>query len=109
MQRIIFRDFGGSHAESAISILKDLRSDEETGRLSPRVCLAVLKLADGDADQLRHYTKIAFEDYRDVIALAEYPRYFDEVVNKQVAEPLQYAIIDDDWKQYREWLEKKVS
>ena len=102
VQRITLRDFGSSDTAIALSILQDLGR-----RPSPRVCLAVLKLADGDVDELRHYTKIAIDDYRDVIALAEYPRYFREVVNANVAEPVQYAIIDDDWNQYREWLERK--
>ena len=107
VQRITLRDFGSSDTAIALSILQDLSRQQENGRPSPRVCLAALKLADGDVGELRHYTKIAIEDYRDVIALAEYPRYFREVVNANVAEPVQYAIIDDDWNQYREWLEKK--
>ena len=107
VQRIILRDFGrNSQAVLALSILEDLGRQED-GRPSPRVCLAVLKLADGDVNQLRRYTKTATEDYRDVIALAEYPRYFSEVVNANVPETVQYVVIDDDWKQYHEWLEKK--
>jgi hypothetical protein len=106
VQRVTLRDFGGSHSATALSILQDLGRHQENWRPSPRVCLAVLKLADGNVGELRHYTKIAIEDYRDVIALAEYPRYFREVCNANVAEPVPYTIIDDDWNQYREWLEK---
>jgi len=107
VQRIIFRDFGSPQTALALSILEDLGRQHKDRRPDPRVCLAVLKLADGDVDQLARYTKTAIEDYRDVIAAAEYPRYFREIVNANVPEPIQYVIIDDDWAQYREWLEKK--
>ena len=38
-----------------------------------RVRLAVLKLAEGDLDKLERNTMLAQQDYRDVLAAAEYP------------------------------------
>jgi hypothetical protein len=40
---------------------------------SPRVLLAILALADGDAEMVLHYVEEARKDYRDVLFWAECP------------------------------------
>ncbi len=46
----------------------------ETWQREPeRVRLGLLKLSGGSLEQLRHYLAAAQEDYRDVLAWAEYP------------------------------------
>jgi len=37
--------------------------------------------------------------------MAEYPRYTAEIGFEKVSKKNVRAIIDDDWRQYREWLE----
>ena len=103
VQRVALRDFGKEHVSLAISIL------EEYGRQDPnqpkaRVRLAILKLADGHLDRLLDLTQVAITDFRDVLALAEYPRYYREVWGGNATEEGKRAIVEDDWRQYHEWL-----
>lgn len=67
-----------------------------------RVRLAILKLAGPDLDQVSKYTSYAKEDYRDVLAWAEYP-------NQSRAGPLRdesekASLASEDRRQYEEWL-----
>ena len=39
--------------------------------------LAILKLSRGDIGQVRRYVRVAKVDFRDVIAPAEYPRFWE--------------------------------
>jgi hypothetical protein len=64
-------------------------------------------LANGDLDQLSKHTETAIRDFRDVVCMAEYPRYSAEIGFRKVASKVERAVIDDDWRQYREWLERK--
>ena len=102
VKRIVFRDFGESKSADALSILKDYNGQDGP---RPRVCLAILKLANGDLDRLREVTKAALADYRDVLAWAEYPRWIKEVGFNDRA-GFKQAVIDDDWKQYCQWLNR---
>lgn len=48
---------------------------EEVHEQEPyRVRLAVLKLADKNIELIKKYTEFAKQDYRDILAWAEYPR-----------------------------------
>lgn len=72
-----------------------------------RVCLAILKLSDGELDRLDELVAAAKRDYRDVLAWAEYP---EEIKVGYVAAsklpPGQLAAIRRrDREQYVEWLE----
>jgi hypothetical protein len=66
VKRIVSRDFGNEQEANVLSALE--RFD-----MSPRVRLA-LKLANGDFDKLLEAGKDAIQDYRNVLAWAEYPR-----------------------------------
>jgi len=72
-----------------------------------RVQLAVMKLANGKFGELKRYVRIANEDWRDVLGLAEYPLAtqnllrWDELTRKELQK-----IIDADWLQYSDWLHK---
>ncbi len=70
-----------------------------------RVQLAMLKLSEGRIDKLHFYVKLAFQDYRDVLAPAEYPKEMQrcEKMSGMAPEKAQ-AIRDDDRRQYLEWL-----
>jgi len=106
VRRIALRDFGEEQLALALSILDEF-AKQSPGEPSARVRLAILKLANGDLDRLTDATKTAIEDYRDVLAAAEYPRYCREVGFADTPESAEQAVIDDDWRQYREWLERK--
>jgi len=81
---------------------------EKWERECPRVQLAALKLADGNLEALKKQISTAKRDFRDVLAPAEYPEYMRwgmfQVPKMPVRE--QQRIIDSDWKQYKEWLQK---
>lgn len=85
----------------ALAILDEYQSD---GSDPSRVQLGVLKLAAGDITALRRVIETAKYDYRDVLANAEYPRYSREIGFRDVSESVRQAVIDEDWRQYDNWL-----
>ena len=73
----------------------------------PFIRIAALRLAEGDIRKLRSAVATARQDYRDVLAYAEYPGYFDSVPAAGALSPEERKrIIDADWNQYREWLSR---
>jgi hypothetical protein len=108
VKRVAVRDFGTTQADLALSIVEEF-GKQDWNRPSPRVWLAILKLANGDLDRLREITATAIPDYRDVLALAEYPRYSREIGFLDDPESTKQAAIDDDWKQYCRWLGRDAS
>jgi len=68
-----------------------------------RVRLAVIKLAGADFALLTHYVEVACQDYRDVLAWAEYP---EQMRCHDLAQPREQREqqIAADLAQYREWL-----
>jgi hypothetical protein len=89
-----------------ISILDEF-GKQEWNSPGARVRLAILKLANGDLDKLMDHTKVAIEDFRDALSAAEYPRYSREISFDEAAKDYKRAVIDDDWRQYCEWLERE--
>ena len=73
-----------------------------------RVQLAILKLSEGQRDQLPELVKMASRDYRDVLAYAEYPEQIrlGFVGMKTLSPDEQEAIKRRDRKQYCKWLSK---
>ena len=106
VKRIALRDFGEDQLFKVLSILSKF-GKQDWNEPNPRIQLAILKLASGDIIKLADATKAAIEDFRDILSEAEYPRYSREIGFKEVAQDFKRAVIDDDWKQYREWLEKE--
>lgn len=67
-----------------------------------RVKLAVLKLANTDINEIRKYVDMAKQDYRDILAWAEYPRQ-----SKKWSMPdgsKKKTLIEADRVEYEEWL-----
>ena len=79
-------------------------SSDEGGRM--RVQLAILKLSDGQRDELPRLVRMAERDYRDVLAYAEYPEQMrlGWVDLKKLSQKEREAMKQRDKKQYREWL-----
>ena len=67
VKRVVIRDFGESQADYVLSLIAECGS-------GARVRLAVLKLANGDIKKLSEAKELTFQDYRDVLSEAEYPR-----------------------------------
>jgi hypothetical protein len=98
------QEFPQCEAEEVMTIL------EAYGKLAyeredRRVQLAILKLSEGNLDQLRANVKIAKQDYRDVLAYAEYPSEMRHPTWQMEAQRVE-AIRQEDRKQYLEWLER---
>lgn len=67
-----------------------------------RVRLAILKLAGAELQSVEKYTGYAREDYRDILAWAEYPRQSRQRLMPQGKEKQQ--MIEADLAEYEGWL-----
>jgi hypothetical protein len=100
VDRIIARDFE-SRACDVVRLLLE-RSDSA---FSPRVLLAILKLAEGNIERFESNLEAARRDWRDVIAYAEYPGYMNATSGAQRSKPEHLdELIEADWAQYQAWL-----
>ena len=90
-----------------MAVLKGYEDSVSGRRECPRVQLAALKLANGDLAALRKHINTAVQDFRDVVALAEYPEYSKQAFHvRKFPSAEQQRIIDSDWKQYKDWLRR---
>jgi hypothetical protein len=96
VKRIVKRDFGKEQSALVLNTLEEFGKQDWNRSGSPRVRLAILKLANGDPDQISKYTRMAIEDFRDVVCMAEYPRYTAEVDVITVSEETKQTIIKED-------------
>lgn len=83
------------------AVLQDYGSgkhEQEPGR----VRLAILKLAGAELQSVEKYTGYAREDYRDILAWAEYPRQSRQRLMPQGKEKQQ--MIEADLAEYEGWL-----
>ncbi len=103
VERIVVRDFPADVAR-VLTILHEYGTGERHREIN-RVRLAVLKIAAGSFDGLHSAIETAKLDYRDVLAIAEYPEYLRSVRPPEgLSSGEKQRIIDADWKQYSEWL-----
>lgn len=107
VERIAVRDFGRERLSQVMGILREFNEEGGDSAGNSRVRLAILKLADGAIDLLSEYTKMALVDYRDVLAMAEYPGYAGEIAFGKASKEAVREVIDEDWRQYREWFERE--
>lgn len=96
VDRILSRDFA-TDAHIATGILAAYAGTERE-----RVWLASLKLADGSLDQLRSCVSAALVDFRDLVAMAEYP--FALRLAPDASEEQQAMARQADAAQYEQWL-----
>jgi hypothetical protein len=107
VDRIIRRDFPDVPSDSVKTVPKRYEDSASGRRERPRVQLAALKLAKGDLDALRKHIDTAMQDYRDVLAPAEYPEYSKDAFRvRELPAREQQRIIDSDWKRYEDWLRR---
>ena len=101
----IARYWPDTDPEEIMGILNEYGTKSfERGR--QRVQLAILKLSDGEIDELPKLVKMAKRDYRDVLAYAEYPEQMrlGFVGMRGLSPKEREAMKRRDVKQYRKWL-----
>ena len=93
VERLVRREFPESMRPAAMEALSLYRGPE-----AARARAAAMRLSGGDMQQLKRHIQIANEDYRDVLAWAEYPSY-----GKARTDSQRQAAINADWQSYSEW------
>lgn len=105
IDRLVKRDF---HPEEVIEILKLLSLyQSETLNGKNRVHASILKLSNGNISKVRNYIEMANNDYRDVIALAEYPNFSEHAFNDDLVEDKVKQLENSDYVQYAIWFNKR--
>ena len=106
VSRIIRRDFANYDSKIVLEILNGYSSDPAAAR----VHLACLKLSQGNIEKLRKWIELSRIDFRDVLSLAEYARFYEIDVagvgrlTRQEVSKLRSL----DWNQYQEWLNRET-
>lgn len=106
--RILQRDFDAKEHEAIMTRL-DEYGIQNWHREPHRVHLAVLKLSAGDSSRISAFVKRACGDFRDVIAPAEYPQFFEAVivgVGQKTSDAIR-ELKERDWQQYEAWLNRE--
>ena len=82
---------------------------EATPQSLEQIRLAVVKLANGNLDDLRRHVQTAKSDWRDVIVAAETPEFMrlGVVDYDRLDEQSRAAVAARDRQQYLDWLESK--
>jgi hypothetical protein len=107
VERLLVRDFPPQEVSVARRALAEYGT-KDWHREPERVRAAAMKLAAGSIERLREVLQTADQDFRDVVTEAEYPRYIREIGPKDKDEAKRQAIVEDDWRQYREWFDKNA-
>lgn len=106
VERIVRRDFAAADVSTILALLQEYGT--KTWHNEPaRVRLGILRIADGNLDQLRKALAVANQDYRDILASAEYPRHLRLYNVPDRENPKRNEAIEADWQQFREWFERK--
>jgi hypothetical protein len=106
VERVVRRDFAESDYIAVMAVLKGYEESASGRRERPRVQLAALKLANGDMAALQKHINTAVQDFRDVVGPAEYPEYSKQAFRWELPIAEKQRIIDGDWKQYEDWLQR---
>ncbi len=99
--------FPQEHPEDVLAIL-DLYGVESHERECERVQLAILKLSNSNVDELLSNIEVAKQDYRDILAYAEYPHELGRSANEmqRINTDESQSIPERDRQQYEKWLYK---
>jgi len=100
VERVARRDFRNDALNEVLVLL-----DQYGSEASARVRLAAMKLAAGSIETIRAMMHTACQDYRDILAGAEYPQAMKipPPIGHLPADERQ-RIYDADWEQYQQWL-----
>ncbi len=102
--RVINRDFRGADREVAQKTLVSVEGRQWHSK--PRIHLAILKLSNGNVDELDRQLHIAASDFREVLFPAECPRAFalGLVAASKLTQEAREELIRQDWDDYLQWL-----
>ena len=98
------RDFPDSTFAEIEGMLKKYSTKSEVGR--ERVYASILKLANSNLELINNLVEKANYDFRDILALAEYPNYTKHAFEDSLPEKTRQQLITDDWNQYKTWFKK---
>lgn len=104
IKRIIKRDFPQTQSFEVENILNRYKSESQVGK--NRVSASILKLANGNIELVKKYTNQANSDYRDVIALSEYPNFSKHIFESELSSKKKKQLIHDDWMQFETFLNR---
>ena len=107
IERLVRRDYPADVVQDVMRMLEEY-GVEGWHREPERVRAAILKLSRGKLENVRQNVETARMDYRDVLAYAEYPRYFREPGVDAMPAAEQEKIIEADWKDYQDWLHREA-
>ncbi len=107
VERIIRRDYPETQVEGIVEMLNRLSFGSIPLNVH-RIRLAVLKLANGNREEIRRYIQVALTDFRDVLTLAEHPNYSQDVIpGVRLPQKRLEQICEQDWQQYQDWLKRE--
>ena len=104
VQRLVHRLFAAEDRAAASACLACYGASPSDAE-PLRVQVAILKLSEGELKKLEHYLARAQQDYRDVLAWAEYPEQLEQPTWRMPADDVR-RITKADSAQYLAWLEK---
>ena len=102
LERIIHREFGdrAREVEQKLQGVTEVLPNDKN-----RISAAIIKLAAKDINAIDNLVEMSNNDFRDILANAEYPRCFDMgfgEIEKNKLKKIYFA----DWKYYQNWLNK---
>lgn len=105
IKRLIRREFPNKLISKIEAILKQYVSGNQKGR--NRVYASILKLSNGNIDDLAKNVEQANNDFRDIISRVEYPNYSKYVFEKNLTDEQEKQLIQKDWEQFKSWFDKE--
>lgn len=106
IERVVRRDFSTEEVPNVLATLA-IYGTKAWHKEENRVRMAVLKIARGNLVQLRVWCDVANEDYRDVLAAAEYPAYMKKIKPSEKNSTKIQTAIKKDAEEYRKWFTNK--
>ena len=101
IKRIIKRDYPNVEGSFVLALLSKYKSESKKGK--NRIFASILKLAEGKTELIEKYVEKANEDYRDILALSEYPHYSKYAFEDDLSSEREKELNDKDWEQYQKW------
>ena len=105
IERLIKREFPNKSISEIEFILRQYASESKRGR--NRVYASILKLSNGNIEELIKNVELANKDFRDIISTAEYPNYLEDAFKNDLTKEKEKQLIEEDWKQFKKWIDKK--
>ena len=106
VDRIIKSCFGYEKYSMINGLITECETQNE--KLNYRVWAAILKLSNSNLDDLKSNINAASTDYRDVLTLAEYPKYSHNPNSNSQYSPTKLVLLMD-WTQYAIWIKKQTA